>query len=169
MQQVISATLYLVVLLRGAFFGGNWYPAGQSLQVSRDERNTMVANDSARDANDEEIAAFRGDIAAGEGASDETSASLSAATAKLEALEGQRTAAQAALDGLLKQRDEMVSEVEGLIEQRKGLVDEVNELTTTQGKLSADIETLGGQKATLEIEITALVADKAAKAVKAAK
>lgn len=168
MQQVISAALYLVVLLRGAFFAGKWYPEGQTLHVSRDERSTMVANNSARDASDEEIAAFRGGIAAEEGASDESSASLEAATAKLKALESLISEKETEKSSLLVRFGELSADVQNLEVNKSTLTGEVSELSTQRDGLTGEVAALSNQKTTLEGEIAALTADKA-KAAKAAK
>jgi chromosome segregation ATPase len=122
MNQAISAALYLVVLIQGAFVSGKHYPGDTPIRVTRNDRNTMVAAGVARDATEQEIQQFQG----AEGvASDETSASIEAASAQLKALEDQRDEAQEVVAGLAKQRDELQSELVALDAKRTALVAEV--------------------------------------------
>lgn len=131
MQQVISAALFLVVLLRGAFVAGKHYPDGKSIQVSRDDRNAMVAAGVARDANAQEIQEFQGVEGV---ASDETSASIQAAQTELETLEGKCGEAQALVDGLVGQRVDLEAEIVSLAEKRDAVAGEVAALEAKKAK-----------------------------------
>jgi len=122
MNQAISAALYLVVLIRGAFVAGKHYPVGASIQVTRNDRNTMVAAGVARDATEQEVQKFQGAKGV---ASDETSALLEAAAAELKALEGQRDEAKEVVADLAKQRDGLEAELVTLKDKHAVLVAEL--------------------------------------------
>ena len=128
MSNISLAIGYLVVVLHQFWDGPKLIEVGTTLDVSRQFRNDQVGAQVARDATDEEIAAYRGSsTAAEEGGDDDraTIAALDAAQAEL----GQVAAARDALQ-------EKVTEIEG----------QVGTLTTERDALRTELEALKAKK-----------------------
>lgn len=128
MSNISLAVGYLIVVLHEFWDGTDLIEVGKTLDVSRKVRNDLVGGQVARDATDEEIAAYRsGSTAAEEGGDDDraTIAALDAAQAEL----GQVAAARVALQ-------EKVAELEG----------QVGTLTTERDALRTELEALKAKK-----------------------
>ncbi|WP_087693519.1 hypothetical protein [Pseudomonas sp. PE-S1G-1] len=145
MHGLVIAASFLIVTLRGTFRGIEFIEPGTKLDVSRDLRNTMVANGAARDATDHEIAEYRTLHAA----ADLIGGDLQDLARQKGDLEdeiydlGQAKGALASeLEGLGVQRADLVAELEGLSDQRTGLVDEVGKLGSQREALAAEVAAL---------------------------
>lgn len=140
---------YLVVLLQAAFLGGDHFSMGTVIEVPRGGRNAMIAGGIARDATDEEIAAFRGSTEGGPA----DDGALSAAQAELDSLETQKTALAGEVSALELSKQEISGEVTALTDQKQALTGEVADLA--------------GQKQALADEVAKLEKAKKAAAAKA--
>lgn len=124
MSSLKLAVGYLIVVLHEFWADRTLIQVGRVLEVERPLRNELVGSGVARDATDEEIAAYRDDQApSGEGGDDDrpTAADLAAAKAQLEAVEAERDALQdqaKALEGqvgtLTSERDTLRAELDAL-------------------------------------------------------
>lgn len=127
MSNITLALGYLVVVLHEFWRQGVDRPVavGTVLEVTRAERNNLVAGQVARDATDEEVAAHRGVPLGEEGPLDanETIAALAAAQAQLIALEAAASALQGQVEELTQKNAELNKELDELdteLEQLKG-------------------------------------------------
>lgn len=103
MSNLSLAIGYLIVVLHDFWDGPKLVTVGTMLDVSRPIRNDLVGGQVARDATDEEVAAYRdGQALSEEGGDDDrpTAADLAAVQAKLEAMEAERDALRTELDAL---------------------------------------------------------------------
>lgn len=126
MSNISLALGYLVVVLHEFWRQGVDRPisVGTVLEVSRAERNNLVAGGVARDATAEELAAHRGEPLADEEPLDanEAIAALAAAQAQLVALENAANTLQGTVDELTKQNVDLNKELDELdteLEQQK--------------------------------------------------
>jgi chromosome segregation ATPase len=133
MNSLVLAASFLIVTLRGTFRGVEFLEPGTVLDVSRDLRNTMVANRAARDATDEEIAEYR---------------SLHAAA---DLIGGD-------LQDLARQKGDLEDEIYELNQAKASLSGEVEGLRGQHTELSEDLEKLGTQRAALVTEVAELEA-----------
>lgn len=129
MNNLTLAIGYLIVVLHEFWRGEELVAVGTMLEVDRSIRGQMVGSGVARDATDEEIAAYRGGSTSGESHDDDrpTAADLAAAQAKLEALETERDALQGAAKALEGQ-------VGTLTTERAALRTELEALKAKSGK-----------------------------------
>jgi chromosome segregation ATPase len=141
MNSLVLAASFLIVTLRGTFRGVEFLEPGTVLDVSRDLRNTMVANRAARDATAEEIAEYR---------------NLHAAA---DLIGGD-------LQDLARQRGDLEDEVAELEQGKAQLSTDIEGLADKQKVLVAELEQLTGKRDTLTTEVAALEAK--AKTAKAA-
>lgn len=117
MSNLSLAIGYLIVVLHDFWDGPKLVTVGTMLDVSRPIRNDLVGGQVARDATDEEVAAYRdGQSPSEEGGDDDrpTTADLAAAQAQLKALEADREALQGQVDTLTGERDALRTELDAL-------------------------------------------------------
>lgn len=115
-------TSYIVVTLLGLSVHGEFVPAETTLEVDRALRNDWIGSKLARDATDEEVAAYRaeqgGDGLDGLDGLDEQRTTLEAEIERLQArkneLAGDLKALESDLEEFGKQRDELTEEVKEL-------------------------------------------------------
>lgn len=153
MSNISLAIGYLIVVMHQFWDGPKLVKVGTTLDVSRQLRNDLVGGQVARDATDEEIAAYRGGSkAAEEGGDDDrtTIAALVAAQAEL----GQVAAAR---DALQEKVTQLEDEVESLTVGRETLIKERDALLP-----------LVGERDALRTELEALKAKKSGKSAPAA-
>lgn len=155
MSNITLAVGYLIVVMHEFWSPSSTklVPVGTTFEVSRQIRNDLVGAQVARDATDEEIAAYRsGSTAAEEGGDDDraTIAALDAAQAEL----GQVAAAR---DALQKKVTQLEDEVESLTVGRETLISERDALLP-----------LVGERDALRTELEALKAKKSGKPAPAA-
>lgn len=112
-------TSYIVVTLLGLSVHGEFVPAETTLEVDRALRNDWIGSKLARDATDEEVAAYRAEQG-DEGLDDldEQRTALEAEIERLQArkneLAGDLKALESDLEEFGKQRDELTAEVAAL-------------------------------------------------------
>lgn len=117
MSNLTLAVGYLIVVLHEFWAGPDLIEVGRTLEVERPLRNELVGSGVARDATDEEVAAYRdGQSPSEEGGDDDrpTTADLAAAQAQLKALEADREALQGQVDTLTGERDALRTELDAL-------------------------------------------------------
>lgn len=112
-------TSYIVVTLLGLSVHGEFVPAETTLEVDRALRNDWIGSKLARDATDEEVAAYRAEQGDdGLDDLDEQRTSLEAEIERLQArkneLAGDLKALESDLEEFGKQRDELTAEVAAL-------------------------------------------------------
>jgi chromosome segregation ATPase len=130
MSNISLAIGYLIVVMHQFWDGPKLIEVGTTLDVSRQIRNNLVGGQVARDATDEEIAAYRSDSkAAEEGGDDDrtTIAALATAQAELgqvaaarDALQEKVTGLEALLGTLTTERDTLRTDLEALKAKKSG-------------------------------------------------
>ncbi len=95
-------TSYIVVTLLGLSVHGEFVPAETTLEVDRALRNDWIGSKLARDATDEEVAAYR--VEQGDDGLDD--------------LDEQRTALEAEIERLQDRKNELTAEVAALEEAK---------------------------------------------------
>jgi chromosome segregation ATPase len=155
MNSLVLAASFLIVTLRGTFRGVEFLEPGTVLDVSRDLRNTMIANRAARDATAEEIAEYRNLHAAAD-----------LIGGDLQELARQKGDLEDAIYDLGQSKVGLAGEIEVLEQAKDVLAGEIEALGGERTELSAELEKLSAQHATLVTEVAALEAKaKPAKAV----
>lgn len=131
MNSLVLAASFLIVTLRGTFRGVEFLEPGTVLDVSRDLRNTMVANRAARDATAEEIAEYRNLHAAAD-----------LIGGDLQDLARQRGDLEDEVAELEQGKAQLSIDIEGLADQQKVLVDELEQLTVKRDALVTEVAAL---------------------------
>lgn len=155
MSNITLAVGYLIVVLHEFWdpSGTKLIAVGTTLDVSRQIRNDLVGGQVARDATDEEIAAYRGGSTAAEEGGDDDRATIAA----LDAAKAELGQVAAARDALQKKVTQLEGEVESLTVGRETLISERDALLP-----------LVGERDALRTEIEALKAKKSGKPAPAA-
>ncbi|RON16048.1 hypothetical protein [Pseudomonas frederiksbergensis] len=131
MNGLVLAASFLIVTLRGTFRGPEFIEPGTVLDVSRDLRNTMVANGAARDATDEEIAEYRN-----------LHATADLIGGDLRDLARQRGDLEDEIAVLEQGKAQLSVDLEGLADKQKDLTAEVDKLTAKRDELGAEVTAL---------------------------
>ncbi|UZD98472.1 hypothetical protein LOY64_30100 (plasmid) [Pseudomonas corrugata] len=131
MNSLVLAASFLIVTLRGTFRGVEFLEPGTVLDVSRDLRNTMVANRAARDATAEEIAEYRNLHAAAD-----------LIGGDLQDLARQRGDLEDEVAELEQGRAQLSTDIEGLADKQKVLLAELEQLTAKRAALTTEVEAL---------------------------
>lgn len=112
-------TSYIVVTLLGLSVHGEFVPAETTLEVDRALRNDWIGSKLARDATDEEVAAYRAEQ--GDDGLDDLDEQRTALEAEIERLQerknelaGDLKALESDLEEFGKRRDELTAEVAAL-------------------------------------------------------
>lgn len=131
MNSLVLAASFLIVTLRGTFRGVEFLEPGTVLDVSRDLRNTMVANRAARDATAEEIAEYRNLHAAAD-----------LIGGDLQDLARQRGDLEDEVAELEQGKAQLSTDIEGLADKQKVLVAELEQLTSKHDTLTTEVAAL---------------------------
>lgn len=124
-------TSYIVVTLLGLSVHGEFVPAETTLEVDRALRNDWIGSKLARDATDEEVAAYRAE----QGDDD------------LEDLEALRATLERTIADLEKQHASLVDQVQADLDKRSALIGEIGNLEKQRDDLTAEVAALEKAKA----------------------
>lgn len=124
-------TSYIVVTLLGLSVHGEFVPAETTLEVDRALRNDWIGSKLARDATDEEVAAYRAEQ--GDDGLDD--------------LDEQRTALEAEIERLQDRKNELAGDL-------KALESDLEEFGKRRDALTAEVAELEKAKAAAEKPVT---------------
>ncbi|MDF1652613.1 hypothetical protein [Pseudomonas aeruginosa] len=124
-------TSYIVVTLLGLSVHGEFVPAETTLEVDRALRNDWIGSKLARDATDEEVAAYRAEQ--GDDGLDD--------------LDEQRTALEAEIERLQARKNELAGDL-------KALESDLEEFGKRRDALTAEVAELEKAKAAAEKPVT---------------
>ncbi|MDV2801632.1 hypothetical protein R0E53_29215 [Pseudomonas aeruginosa] len=124
-------TSYIVVTLLGLSVHGEFVPAETTLEVDRALRNDWIGSKLARDATDEEVAAYRAEQ--GDDGLDD--------------LDEQRTALEAEIERLQDRKNELAGDL-------KALESDLEEFGQRRDALTAEVAELEKAKAAAEKPVT---------------
>jgi len=124
-------TSYIVVTLLGLSVHGEFVPAETTLEVDRALRNDWIGSKLARDATDEEVAAYRAEQ--GDDGLDD--------------LDEQRTALEAEIERLQARKNELAGDLKALESDLEEFGKQRDELTEEVKELTAEVAALEKAKA----------------------